>query len=72
MTWSLDPSKNSDLLHTSGHYVVAEGRTPGTVLLSYKTQADSGRSVPRWIQQMLTGRALKGYLGHVKTIAEKP
>ena len=70
MTWTLDPDKESDLVHTSGHYVVAPGKREGTVLLSYKTQADSGRSVPQWIQQMLTGRALKGYLGHVKKIAE--
>ena len=71
MTWTLDPDKKSDLVHTSGHYVVGEGRTPGTLLLSYKTQADSGRNVPQWITNMLTGKALKGYLGHVKTIAEK-
>ena len=70
MVWTLDPDKKSDLVVTSGHYVLAEGRTPGTLLLSYKTQVDSGRSMPKWIQQMLTGRALKGYLGHVKTIAE--
>lgn len=71
MTWTLDPSKKSDLVHTSGSYVIKEGRTPGTVLLIYATQTDSGRNVPTWVTNMLTGRALKGYLGHVKTIAER-
>ena len=70
MTWTLDPDQTSDLLHTSGHYVVAPAKAPGTVLLSYKTQADSGKQVPQWITQMLTTRALKGYLEHVRKASE--
>lgn len=70
MTWTLDPAKQHDLVHTSGHYMVAPSKTDGALLLSYKTQVDSGRNVPQWIQNLLTGKALKGYLGHVKKIAE--
>ncbi len=70
MTWTLDPSKASDLVATTGSYLLASGRTPGTRLLSYATQTDSGRNVPQWIQDMLTGKALRGYLGHVDATAE--
>lgn len=70
MTWTLDPSKSSDLVATTGSYHLTAGRTPGTRLLSYATQTDSGRNVPQWIQDLLTGKALRGYLGHVDTTAE--
>lgn len=70
MTWSLDPSKTSDLVATTGTYLLSTGRTPGTRLLAYATQTDTGRNVPQWISDMLTGKALRGYLGHVDATAE--
>lgn len=70
MTWTLDPDRTHDLKESTGHYVVEPGKTEGTLLLSYQTQTDIGRNVPTWVTQMLTGRALKGYLEHMKTVAE--
>ena len=71
MTWTLDPDKDSDLVHTSGTYRVLPGRSPDHQLLVYVSQVDSGRRVPAAISNFLTGRALKTYLGHVQTIAEQ-
>ncbi len=72
MTWELDPDHESDLVSSTGYYVLTTGRRPDTLLLTYKSQADSGRSIPRWIQQFLTGRALRGYLSAVVRAADAP
>ncbi|MFT4625901.1 MAG: hypothetical protein ACI8PZ_004572 [Myxococcota bacterium] len=70
MTWTLDGSKTNDLVSSEGSYVLAPGRTPEHTLLSYASNADSGRNIPQWIQNLLTGKALKKYLGHVQMVAE--
>ena len=70
MTWTLDPAKPGDLVHTSGFYVIAPGEAPGTQRITYQSQTDSGRRIPGWIQRFLTTRALKGYLEHIKAAAE--
>ena len=71
MTWSLDPAREHDLRHSSGFYVLTPGRTAGHVLMSYGTQTDSGRRIPAPIQQFLTGKALKNYLGNIQRAAEE-
>jgi len=70
MTWTLDPAYDNDLVSSSGFYRIDPGHTAGHLLLSYRTQADSGRRIPAWIQQFLSGKALKGYLGFVQKKAE--
>jgi hypothetical protein len=71
MSWTLDPSKTSDLAVADGFYLVKPGRTPGHNMLYYTTLTDSGRKVPQWLQTWLSSKALRGYLAHVKNIAEK-
>ena len=71
LTWALDPDFDSDVKATQGHYVLYPGKTPGTQLLVYLTRVDSGRKIPAWIQEYLTGRTLKSYLDFVKTASEE-
>ena len=71
MSWTLDKSFENDIEDTQGAYVVWPSTTPDTVLLAYATRVDSGRKIPAWIQEWLTGRSLKGYLKFVKVYAEK-
>ncbi|MCO4743384.1 MAG: hypothetical protein KC912_01260 [Proteobacteria bacterium] len=68
LEWTLDPDKTSDLVQADGYYVLTE--RDGKTLLVYWAKTNSGRRVPAWIKDMLTGRALKGWLDTVKTTSE--
>lgn len=70
MTWSLDPTMSSDLIVSQGHYALRPGRTSGHLLLHYKSQADSGKKIPTWLQQWLSNKALVDYLEFIRDRAE--
>lgn len=70
MSWTLDPGRPNDLVHSVGFYALAPGRTEGRTLLAYQSQVDTGRRIPAWIQQFLSGRALVSFLGKVRDEAE--
>jgi hypothetical protein len=68
LEWTLDADKTSDIVQADGYYVLSE-RNDKTLLV-YWAKTNSGRKVPAWIKDMLTGRALKGWLDTVKTTSE--
>jgi hypothetical protein len=70
MTWTLDPSRDNDLVLSTGSYGIGPGRTAGKALLTYESQLDSGRRIPAWIQQFLAGRALVSFLDRVRDTAQ--
>ncbi|TNE87679.1 MAG: hypothetical protein EP330_17545 [Deltaproteobacteria bacterium] len=69
LEWTLDRDKQSDILVADGYYVLEEP-SPGKTHLIYWSKSVSGRKVPAWIRDMLTGRALKGWLDTVKSTSE--
>ena len=69
LSWTLDPERQSDIVQADGYYVL-KPQEDGTTLLVYWAKTVSGRKVPGWIRDMLTGRALKGWLEAVKKESE--
>ena len=69
LEWTLDKDKESQLVVADGYYVLDEP-SPGKTTLIYWSKSDSGRRVPGWIKDLLTGKALKGWLETVRTTSE--
>lgn len=69
LDWTLDKDKTSDILVADGYYVLEE-LGPSRTRLIYWSKSVSGRRVPAWVRDLLTGRALKGWLGTVKSTSE--
>ena len=69
LSWTLDPNKQADIVQADGFYVL-KPQDDGSTLLVYWAKTISGRKVPGWIRDMLTGRALKGWLEAVKKESE--
>lgn len=72
MRWHLDPDRPGDLRHSSGLYVLSPVEGTDRQRLAYRSQADSGRRIPAWIQRLLTDRALKGYLRYLREASQVP
>jgi len=70
MTFEMDTSKDNDIDWTEGSYTTFEGLTEGRRLLLYSLVIDTGRNVPKWLEEDLTESSLKRYLLYVKKKAE--
>ena len=71
MTFEMDRSKDNDIDWTEGSYTTYDGLTAGQRLLVYTLVIDTGRNVPQWLEEDLTGSSLKRYLLYVKKAAEE-
>ena len=69
--WSvstLDESKENDLVSVYASYQVFA--TPTGSRIVYRSQSDSGRSIPQWISRWLANNALKDQLTGIRARAE--
>lgn len=55
-TFSLDPSRESDIVSSTGSYRAYP--RPGGTRLVYSSSTDSGRSLPRWLKRWISGQSL--------------
>ncbi len=72
LEWTLDDQKDNDIDATVGSFSVwpVEGQA-GQVDFLYITRIDTGRSVPGWVETLLSKTSLKGYIKFVKKEAEQ-
>ncbi len=72
LEWTLDDQKDNDIEATEGSFTVwpVDGE-PGKVDFLYITRIKTGRSVPGWVETLLTKTSLKGYIKFVKAEAER-
>lgn len=69
--WSvstLDESKENDLVSVYASYQVFATDTGSRIV--YRSQSDSGRSIPQWISRWLANNALKDQLTGIRARAE--
>ena len=71
MTWVLDKAKTNDIEWTEGSYSTWPGRKKGQTIFLYKARIETGKAIPKWLEEDLTESSLKKYLVYVKEIAEK-
>jgi ribosome-associated toxin RatA of RatAB toxin-antitoxin module len=58
VTWVLDHTAESDIADTTGSWTVLPLKDGQETLVRYRVSIDSGRSVPRFIENFLTERSL--------------
>ncbi|NOY27162.1 MAG: hypothetical protein GXP62_14940 [Oligoflexia bacterium] len=68
MTWTLDDSRDNDIVATTGRFTLYPTADGGT-LFSYEARLDSGHRLPRWIVNELTESSLKRFLVYVQDVA---
>jgi hypothetical protein len=64
----LDETKETDLISVYASYQVVATETGSRII--YRSQSDSGRSIPRWISTWLANNALKDQLTGIRARAE--
>lgn len=72
LTWLIDSGKPNDLKYTEGSYSVFPAPDPGKLQLVYRAKIQSGKAIPRWLEEDLTENSLTSYLAYVKEHAEAP
>jgi len=70
LQWVIDQSKDNDIAWTEGTYSTHPGSDDDHLLLLYTSRVDTGRKLPKWLEEDLTNSSLKRYLKYVKTTAE--
>jgi ribosome-associated toxin RatA of RatAB toxin-antitoxin module len=58
VTWVIDRTAPHDIADTTGSWVVVPLEGGQSTLVRYRTWIDSGRSVPRFVEDFLTNRSL--------------
>jgi hypothetical protein len=70
LVWNLDKSKSNDIVDTTGSFSTWPGSNGRTRFL-YRTSINTGRSIPKWVEEDLSESSLKSYIKYVKKHAEK-
>jgi hypothetical protein len=70
MRWHLDDDKENDIKATVGSYSLWPASKPDHILFVYKATIETGKRVPRWLENELTESSLKKFLIYVKDVAE--
>ena len=68
MTWTLDRSRDNDIVDTTGTFTTWPEADGGT-LFSYQVNLDSGRSVPEFIARELREASVKKFLTYVQRVS---
>lgn len=68
MTWTLDDSRDNDIVATDGRFALSPTADGGTLFV-YEVRLDSGRKLPSWLQDELTESSLKRFLIYVQDVA---
>ncbi len=71
LVWSLDPARENGIDATDGSFSTWPGSAPGRTRFLYRTSIDTGRNVPKWIEEDLSEGSLKSYIKAVKKRAEE-
>ena len=67
----LDKAKDNDIKWTEGSYSTWPGRKRGHTIFLYKARIETGKAIPKWLEEDLTESSLKKYLVYVKEVAER-
>lgn len=70
LSWLIDADKPNDLKYTEGSYTVYPSPNEGRIWLVYRARIQSGKAIPRWLEEDLTENSLTSYLSYVKKHAE--
>ncbi len=67
VTWTLDHSAHNDIADTTGSWTVLPLQDGQETLVRYRTWIDSGRSVPRFVEDFMAKRSLPKIVGGMRT-----
>lgn len=70
LRWNLDKKKENDIVDTTGSFSTFPGSNGRTRFL-YNTSINTGRSIPKWVEEDLSESSLKSYIKYVKKKAEQ-
>jgi hypothetical protein len=70
LEFEIDDSYDNAIAWTDGYYAMHPGVTAGHVMVVYVSNLDSGRRIPRWLEEDLTQGSLRRYLAYLKFAAE--
>lgn len=70
LVWNLDKAKSNDIVDTTGSFSTWPGSSGRTRFL-YNTSINTGRNIPKWVEEDLSESSLKSYIKYVKKKAEQ-
>lgn len=70
LVWALDPNKSNDIVATTGSFSTWPG-SQGRTRFLYRTAINTGRNIPKWVEEDLSESSLKSYIKYVKKKAEE-
>ncbi len=71
VTWILDRTADNDIADTTGSWTVLPLRDGLETLVRYRTRIDSGRSVPRFVEDFLAKRSLPKIVDGMRTEVQR-
>jgi hypothetical protein len=71
LTWVLDKDKPNDIEWTQGSYSTWPAANSGSTIFLYEAQIETGKAIPKWLEEHLTESSLKKYLVYIKDVAER-
>jgi carbon monoxide dehydrogenase subunit G len=70
LLWNLDRGKSNDIVDTTGSFSTWPG-SGGRTRFLYRTAINTGRNIPKWVEEDLSESSLKSYIRYVKKKAEE-
>jgi len=70
LVFEINDEYDNDIAWTQGYYAMFRGQTDEHVIIVYVSNLDTGRRIPRWLEEDLTQGSLRRYLKYLKTAAE--
>jgi len=71
LRWVLDKDKPNDIEWTEGSYSTWPAAESGSTIFLYEAKIETGKAIPKWLEEHLTESSLKKYLVYIKEIAER-
>jgi len=70
LEFEINEDYDNGIAWTGGYYAMHPGSSPDHTLVVYVSNLDSGRRIPRWLEEDLTQGSLRRYLAYLKSAAE--
>lgn len=71
LRWVLDKDKPNDIEWTEGSYSTWPAAKSGSTIFLYEAKIETGKAIPKWLEEHLTESSLKKYLVYIKEISER-
>lgn len=71
LRWSLDRARPHDIADTEGRWQLLPVSAGSSTLVRYRGRLDAGRAVPRFVEDLLARRSLRGLIAGVRAEVER-